>query len=85
MRDAATSASDPGRDGSRATCIMPGPVYPPMVYSGGISDELCDRRCHTSLLKIKDENGTIGWATVFPVSDEACDVTGVILLRSMAA
>ena len=73
-----TLAVDHGRDGIHANCIMPGPVYPSMVHSGGMPDELCERRCNTSLLKIEDEGWNIGWATVFLAPDEARDVTGVI-------
>ena len=40
VRETAMSACDHGHDGSRANCIMLGPVYPPTVYSDGISNEL---------------------------------------------
>ena len=72
-------AVDHGRDGIRANCIMPGPVYTPMVYSAGMSDELRDRRKNASLLKQEGEPWDIGWAAVFLASDEAKYVTGVIL------
>ena len=72
-------AVDHGADGIRANCIMPGPVYTPMVYSAGMSDELRERRRNASLLKIEGEGWDIGWAAVFLASDEARYVTGVIL------
>ena len=72
-------AVDHGRDRIRANCIMPGPVYTPMVYSAGMSDELRDRRKNASLLKQEGEPWDIGWAAVFLASDEAKYVTGVIL------
>ncbi len=72
-------AVDHGRDRIRANCIMPGPVYTPMVYSGGMPDELRERRKNASLLKIEGEGWDIGWAAVFLASDEARYVTGVIL------
>lgn len=72
-------AVDHGRDKIRANCIMPGPVYTPMVYAGGMSDELRERRKNASLLKQEGEPWDIGWAAVFLASDEAKYVTGVIL------
>ncbi len=72
-------AVDHGRDRIRANCIMPGPVYTPMVYAGGMSDELRERRKNASLLKQEGEPWDIGWAAVFLASDEAKYVTGVIL------
>ena len=72
-------AVDHGADGIRANCIMPGPVYTPMVYAAGMSAELRERRRNASLLKIEGEGWDIGWAGVFLASDEARYVTGVIL------
>lgn len=72
-------AVDHGADGIRANCIMPGPVYTPMVYAAGMSDELRDRRREASLLKIEGEGWDIGWAAVFLASDEARYITGIIL------
>ena len=72
-------AVDHGRDHIRANCIMPGPIYTPMVYSAGMSDELRERRKNASLLKQEGEPWDIGWAAVFLASDEAKYVTGVIL------
>ena len=72
-------AVDHGRDRIRANCIMPGPVYTPMVYSGGMSDELRERRKNASLLQQEGEPWDIAWAAVYLASDEAKYVTGVIL------
>ena len=72
-------AVDHGRDRIRANCIMPGPVYTPMVYSAGMSDELRARRKNASLLRQEGEPWDIGWAAVFLASDEAKYITGVIL------
>ena len=72
-------AVDHGRDGIRANCIMPGPVYTPMVYAGGMSDELRERRRNASLLRQEGEPWDIAWAAVYLASDEAKYVTGVIL------
>ena len=72
-------AVDHGADGIRANCIMPGPVYTPMVYAAGMSNELRNRRREASLLKIEGEGWDIGWAAVFLASDEARYITGAIL------
>ena len=72
-------AVDHGADGIRANCIMPGPVYTPMVYAAGMSDDLRNHRREASLLKIEGEGWDIGWAAVFLASDEARYITGVIL------
>ena len=72
-------AVDHGRDRIRANCIMPGPVYTPMVYSAGMSDELRERRKNASLLRQEGEPWDIAWAAVYLASDEAKYVTGVIL------
>lgn len=72
-------AVDHGAEGIRANCIMPGPVYTPMVYAAGMPDELRERRRNASLLKIEGEGWDIGWAAVFLASDEARYITGVIL------
>ncbi len=72
-------AVDHGRDGIRANCIMPGPVYTPMVYAAGMPDELRERRRNASLLKREGEPWDIAWAAVYLASDEAKYVTGVIL------
>ena len=72
-------AVDHGADGIRANCIMPGPVYTPMVYAAGMSDELRERRRMASLLQVEGEPWDIAWAAVYLASDEAKYVTGVIL------
>ncbi len=72
-------AVDHGRDRIRANCIMPGPVYTPMVFAAGMPEELRERRKNASLLKQEGEPWDIAWAAVFLASDEAKYVTGVIL------
>ena len=72
-------AVDHGPDGIRANCILPGPVYTPMVYAAGMSDELRERRRLASLLQIEGEPWDIAWAAVYLASDEAKYVTGLIM------
>ena len=72
-------AVDHGRDRIRANCILPGPVYTPMVYAAGMPDELRERRRMASLLQIEGEPWDIAWAAVYLASDEAKYVTGLIM------
>jgi NAD(P)-dependent dehydrogenase (short-subunit alcohol dehydrogenase family) len=72
-------AMDHAAEGIRVNCIAPGPVYTPMVYAGGMSDELRDRRRRASPLGVEGTGWDIGYAALFLVSDEARYVTGVVL------
>ncbi|MGI8927643.1 MAG: SDR family NAD(P)-dependent oxidoreductase [Tepidiformaceae bacterium] len=72
-------AVDHAREGIRVNCIAPGPVYTPMVYAGGMSDELRDRRRRASLLQLEGTGWDVGYAALFLVSDEARYITGVVL------
>lgn len=73
-------AVDHGKDGIRVNCVVPGPMYTPMVYSRGMSDELRERRRQASLLKIEGTGWDIGYAALFLASDEARFITGVVLV-----
>ncbi len=72
-------AVDHGRDGIRVNCVAPGPVYTPMVYAGGMSEDQRERRRDASLLKIEGEGWDVGHAVLFLASDEARYITGVVL------
>ena len=72
-------AVDHAPDGIRVNCIAPGPVYTPMVYSAGMSDELRERRRDASLLQVEGTGWDIGYAALFLVSDEARYITGLIM------
>lgn len=72
-------AIDHAKDGIRVNCIVPGPVYTPMVYARGMSEELRERRRLASPLQIEGTGWDIGYAAVFLASDEARYITGVIL------
>ncbi|HXJ83392.1 MAG TPA: SDR family NAD(P)-dependent oxidoreductase [Candidatus Methylomirabilis sp.] len=72
-------AVDHAAQGIRVNCIAPGPVYTPMVYSGGMSDELRDRRRRASPLGIEGTGWDVGHAALFLASDEARYITGVVL------
>src|SRR3990172_7984316 len=53
-------AVDHARDGIRVNCIAPGPVYTPMVYAGGMSEELRERRRLASPLPIEGAGWGVG-------------------------
>jgi NAD(P)-dependent dehydrogenase (short-subunit alcohol dehydrogenase family) len=72
-------AADHARDGIRVNCIEPGPVFTPMVYAAGMSDEIRERRRKASPLRIEGTGWDIGYASLFLVSDEARYITGVVL------
>jgi NAD(P)-dependent dehydrogenase (short-subunit alcohol dehydrogenase family) len=72
-------AIDHAKDGIRVNCIAPGPVYTPMVYAGGMSEELRERRRRASPLGIEGTGWDIGYAALFLASDEARYITGVVL------
>lgn len=73
-------AVDHAPDGIRVNCIAPGPVYTPMVSSGGMSAELRERRRTASPLKIEGTGWDIGYAALFLASDEARYITGQTLV-----
>jgi NAD(P)-dependent dehydrogenase (short-subunit alcohol dehydrogenase family) len=72
-------AADHARDGIRVNCVAPGPVYTPMVYAAGMSEQLRERRRQASPLKIEGTAWDIAYASLYLVSDEARYVTGVTL------
>lgn len=73
-------AVDHGPDGIRVNCVVPGPVYTPMVSSAGMSEELRERRRLASVLQIEGTAWDIANAVLFLVSDESRYITGVTLL-----
>ena len=72
-------AVDHTSQGIRVNCVAPGPVYTPMVYAGGMSDELRERRRRASPLGVEGSGWDVGYAALFLVSDEARYITGVVL------
>ncbi len=72
-------AADHARDGIRVNCIAPGPVYTPMVYAAGMSDQVREARRRASPLGIEGSAWDIAYASLYLASDEARYVTGVVL------
>ena len=69
-------AVDHGKNGIRVNCILPGPVYTPMVFSKGMSNELRKIRKDASLLEIEGDAWDIGKAVVYLSSKWAKYITG---------
>ena len=73
-------AMDHAKDGIRVNCIAPGPVYTPMVYSGGMTEEVREKRKRAAPLGIEGTGWDIGYAALFLASDEARYITGIVLV-----
>jgi NAD(P)-dependent dehydrogenase (short-subunit alcohol dehydrogenase family) len=72
-------AVDHAAQGIRVNCIAPGPVYTPMVYAAGMSEERRERRRRASPLGLEGSGWDVGYAALFLASDEARYITGVVL------
>jgi len=72
-------AVDHGADGIRVNCVFPGPVYTPMVYARGMTDQARETRRQASVLKREGTGWDIGAAVRFLLSDQARYITGQIL------
>jgi len=72
-------AVDHAPQGIRVNCILPGPVYSPMVASGGMTDEQRAMRAKASPLGTEGTGWDVGWAAVYLASPEARWVTGQLL------
>jgi NAD(P)-dependent dehydrogenase (short-subunit alcohol dehydrogenase family) len=72
-------AVDHAPQGIRVNAILPGPVYTPMVVSGGMTEEQRARRARASLLGTEGTAWDIAWAAVYLASPEARWVTGQLL------
>jgi NAD(P)-dependent dehydrogenase (short-subunit alcohol dehydrogenase family) len=73
-------AVDHGPDGIRANCVAPGPVYTPMVYSRGMTEQARETRRQASVLKREGTGWDIGAAVRFLLSDQARYITGHVLV-----
>jgi len=73
-------AVDHGREGIRVNCVAPGPVYTPMVYAGGMTPAVRERRRTASALQREGTGWDIGHAVRFLLSDHAKYITGQVLV-----
>ncbi len=73
-------AVDHGPAGIRVNCVAPGPVYTPMVYGRGMSDEARERRKLAAVLNSEGSGWDIGNAVCFLASARAAYITGQILV-----
>jgi NAD(P)-dependent dehydrogenase (short-subunit alcohol dehydrogenase family) len=73
-------AVDHGADGIRANCVAPGPVYTPMVYARGMTEQARDTRRQASVLKREGTGWDIGSAVRFLLSDQARYITGQVVV-----
>ena len=73
-------AIDHAKEGIRVNCVAPGPVYTPMVYGRGMSDEARERRRLAAPLGIEGTGWDIGQAVLFLASPRARYITGQVLV-----
>ncbi len=73
-------AVDHAAQGIRVNCVAPGPVYTPMVYSGGMSEAAREQRRKASALAIEGSGWDIGHAVRFLLSEHARYITGQTLV-----
>ncbi len=73
-------AVDHGKDNIRVNCVAPGPVYTPMVYGRGMSDQARDNRRRASVLAIEGTGWDVGHAVRFLLSEQARYITGHTLV-----
>ncbi len=73
-------AVDHGKDNIRVNCVAPGPVYTPMVYDRGMSEQARDNRRRASVLAIEGTGWDVGHAVRFLLSEQARYITGHTLV-----
>ena len=69
-------AVDHGAEGIRANCVAPGPVYTPMVYSRGMTEQALRRAVRRRCSSRRVSAGILGGAVRFPLPDQARYITG---------
>jgi NAD(P)-dependent dehydrogenase (short-subunit alcohol dehydrogenase family) len=72
-------AAHHGKDNIRVNCVCPGMVYTPMMYAGGMTEEMREARRKRSLLQTEGTGWDTGAAVLYLASDNARWMTGVIL------
>ncbi|PSR80536.1 2-(S)-hydroxypropyl-CoM dehydrogenase [Coniella lustricola] len=72
-------AAHHAKDGIRVNCVCPGMLYTPMMYSGGMSEEVKASRQARSLLGTEGTGWDCACAVTFLASNHARWITGVAL------
>ncbi|TLD03677.1 uncharacterized protein PgNI_11545 [Pyricularia grisea] len=72
-------AAHHAKDGIRVNCVCPGMLYTPMMYAGGMSEEIREARKGRSLLGTEGTGWDTACAVVFLASDHSRWITGAIL------
>jgi NAD(P)-dependent dehydrogenase (short-subunit alcohol dehydrogenase family) len=73
-------AVEHGGEGIRVNCILPGPVYTPMVYSSGMTEDRRSLRQNASLIQVEGDGWDVGKAVVYLSSSWARYVTGHLMV-----
>jgi len=73
-------AVDHGKQGIRVNCVAPGPVYTPMVYGRGMTEQARDTRRQASVLKREGTGWDVGSAVRFLLSEQSRYITGQTLV-----
>lgn len=73
-------AVDHAKDNIRVNCVAPGPVYTPMVYGRGMSEQARDQRRRASVLGIEGTGWDVGNSVRFLLSEQARYITGQTLV-----
>ena len=73
-------AVDHAKQNIRVNCVAPGPVYTPMVYGRGMTEQAREQRRRASALGIEGTGWDIGHAVRFLLSDHARYITGHTLV-----
>ncbi|CAK7235435.1 hypothetical protein SBRCBS47491_009292 [Sporothrix bragantina] len=72
-------AAQHGKDGIRVNCVCPGMLYTPMMYGGGMSEEIRERRRKRSILQTEGNAWDCASAVRFLTGDDARWITGTVL------
>lgn len=73
-------AVDHGPQNIRVNCVIPGPMYTPVVYMRGMTAEARETRRKASVLQREGTGWDIGCAVRFLLSDQARYITGQHLI-----
>jgi NAD(P)-dependent dehydrogenase (short-subunit alcohol dehydrogenase family) len=73
-------AVDHGADGIRVNCVLPGPVYTPMVYGRGMSEAARETRRKSALLPVEGSGWDVGQTVLYLCSPMSRFMTGQALI-----